>query len=289
MSEKFRLIFTLLFISSFIGAQSNLYIPRNIQKSYENGFRSPDGNPGPDYWQNHSDYQIKAEVFPDESILKGTEIITYYNDSPDTLKSMVIRLYGDIFKVGAARDFYGGSADVTNGVKIDYIIIGTDTLEFGKNAYRGSTNVMAKLKNSIAPGSNVEVHAKWTIEIPDTAHLRMGNYRNDNLYIAYWYPQIAVYDDIDGWDRIDYTGLAEFYNDFNNYDIEITVPDDFVVWAAGEIQNADEVFNPKIISRISEAKNSDDLVRIITAKDYEANDVTIKNNTTGKNVWKYSD
>lgn len=275
----------LLILAGTINAQSGLYMPLNIQESYNDGVRSYDGAPGAKYWQNSSDYKIKAQLNTEESKLDGEEVIKYHNNSPDSLRSLVIRLYGDIFKKGSVRDWYGGTADMTNGVEIKYFTINGDTVKIdGRNAFRGSTNLVARLKNKIAPGSETEVKVGWSIDIPDTAHLRMGNY-GDNFFIAYWYPQISVFDDIDGWDMIDYSGLAEFYNDFNNYDIELTVPEGYIVYGAGEIQNIDEVLKPEIIERYNSAKESDETVKIITQEDYESNNVVKEDS---KNVWKFT-
>ena len=185
--NKIFSLFLIALLPNIIGsAQSTLYMPLDIQKSYDNGVRSYDGKPGENYWQNSSDYKIKAELFPGQSILKGEEAITYHNNSPDTLKSMVIRLYGNIYKKGAARDWYRGTADLTNGVELDYLIIGKDTINLGgSTTYRGSTNIFARLTNPLPPNSQTEVKTKWTIEIPDTFQLRRGNYGDNDCFIAY--------------------------------------------------------------------------------------------------------
>ena len=93
LTHTSKIFFTIILLSAIVHAQSSsIYIPRNIVKAYEKGTRSYDGKPGPKYWINHSDYKIQAEVFPKERIVKGTEQIKYYNDSPDTLRRMVLRL-----------------------------------------------------------------------------------------------------------------------------------------------------------------------------------------------------
>jgi hypothetical protein len=76
----------------------------------------------------------------------------------------------------------------------------------------------------------------------------MGDYHGD-YFIAYWYPQVAVYDDVYGWDLIQYSGVAEFYNDFNNFEINYSVPDDYVIWSTGELQNQKDIFQENIIER----------------------------------------
>ena len=115
---------------SLIGQTSELFVPLNIQKAIDNGTRSLDGKPGKNYWQNKSEYKITAELLPDSSYLVGEEEITYYNNSPDSLRQIIIRLYQDIYKIGAVRDWYFGKAGLNNGVKINYIIVNGDTLRY---------------------------------------------------------------------------------------------------------------------------------------------------------------
>ena len=86
-------IFLIISFHPFLYGQDDLYMPLNIKKAYENGTRNYDGTPGPNYWQNSSDYKIKVEIDPQKKILYGSETITYYNNSPDSLKTLVIRLY----------------------------------------------------------------------------------------------------------------------------------------------------------------------------------------------------
>jgi len=100
------LFILLLFTGLIVSQNSHLYVPLNIQKTIKKGTRSYTGKPGADYWQNGSDYKINAEILPDSSYLIGNEIITYYNNSPDTLSRIVMRIYQDITKKGALRDWY---------------------------------------------------------------------------------------------------------------------------------------------------------------------------------------
>lgn len=97
------------------------------------------------------------------------------------------------------------------------------------------------------PNSELNIEIKWQFVIPNDFKIRMGNYGDGNFFVAYWYPQISVYDDIDGWDNQDYQGTVEFYNDFNNYDIQIKIPAGYLAWATGELQNADKVLRKDIL------------------------------------------
>ena len=233
-----------LFAAISLAQSSSIYIPRNIVKAYEKGTRSYDGKPGPNYWINHSDYKIQAEVFPKERIVKGTEQIKYYNDSPDTLRRIVLRLYQDIMKKGNSRDDRISPNDETDGVAIDTFMIngaGINTKE-KSSLFRTATNIIVRsLEKPIPPKSITTIDVKWSVIIPKETRIRMGAYNDSTLYVAYWYPQISVYDDIDGWDLQEYGGSVEFYNDKNNFDFEITEPNKFLVWATGLYQNLQEV------------------------------------------------
>ena len=273
------MIFLLTTIS--FAQNSSIYIPRNIVKAYEKGTRSYDGKPGPNYWTNHSDYKIQAELFPKERIVKGTEQIKYYNDSPDSLRRIVLRLYQDIMKKGNSRDNRISPSDETDGVVIDTFMIngvGISTL------YRTATNIIVRsLEKPIPPKSITTIDVKWSVIIPKETRIRMGAYNDTTLYVAYWYPQISVYDDIDGWDLNEYGGEVEFYNDKNNFDFEITVPRKFLIWATGIYKNLQEVVKPEIYSRYKEAQESDGVIRIVREED-------LKNGATAdkeKNIWKF--
>jgi len=270
-----------------LGQNSDLYVPLNIQKSFNNDTRSYNGKPGENYWQNKSDYKINVEILPDSSYLIGNEQVTYYNNSPDTLKEIVIRLYQDISKKGATRDWYVGHKGLNDGVKINYLIAGGDTLDVSDESSsirRGSTNLTLKLNQPLIPNNKITIEIGWEFEIPKIFKVRMGNYGNGNFYIAYWYPEIAVYDDIDGWDRIDYQGTVEFYNDFSNYNVSIKVPNGHVVWATGELQNGKDVLRKDIYDKFEKAKQTDETIGIITSQDYEEGLVTSNKQF---NIWQF--
>jgi hypothetical protein len=273
---RIKSIFVLLiFIFSFqsIFAQE-YYKPLNIQKAYQNKTRSAHGQPGKNYWQNHSDYTINAKLNTEEDILSGEAEIKYYNESPDTLKQIILRVYQDFFRHGNARQWPVPLTDLNDGVQITRLII--DGNEFDhENDFpnRYITNMPFRLKQPLAPGKSLTIEIEWNFEIPSTRGLRMRKYDYGHYFIAYWYPQIAVYDDIDGWDRVEYLGMVEFYNDFNNYDVKITVPEKHMVWATGDLQNADKILKPAILERYTKAIDSDDVTQIISLSDLKDDQV----------------
>lgn len=277
---KTKIFFALVFLFSIqIFSQTNYYIPRNVLKAYEKGTRSFDGKPGENYWQNSSDYKIKVLIDPKTRTLTGSETIFYYNNSPDTLKEIVIRLYPNISKPSSKRDFNIPDNALTDGVNISSFSLNNTKLDVeDKNIFLLSgTNLRLKLKDKISPKSKTTIEIDWSFEIPKTNFARMGTYDSTSFFIAYWYPQVAVYDDIDGWDYNEYTGYTEMYNDFSNFDVEITVPNGFHIWSTGVWQNPDEILSNEFLKKYEQAKNSDEVVRIFT-----------KDDLTNKNRYKTS-
>ena len=270
-----------------IFSQNILYLPKNIKKAYIKGTRNLDGTPGPNYWQNSSDYKIRAIININKRTLYGSEFIRYHNNSPDTLYKLVIRLYQDIFKVGSARDFPVPVAAINKGVLFSKMMLRGQPLDSLKNVMvdRSGTNMVIKLDRPLPPHTNIQLAFDWNFIIPKEVNLRMGTYDSTSFFIGYWYPQMAVYDDIDGWDMNDYTGQQEFYNDFSNFDVEIKVPNDFAVWATGSFLNPDEVLKPDYLDRYNRARNSNDVVKIVTSEDLDAG--KIFNNAQEFNIWKF--
>lgn len=272
MKKALVLIPVILLLSVGIEAQtSRMFIPLDIKKAYENKTRSLDGRPGENYWQNSADYRISATLDPDNYKITGSEEITYKNNSPDTLKNLVVRLYQDLFRKGAARDFQIDPDDLTDGVTISRFVVNGSPVELDPvkpgAAGRYGTNLEVRLPAPIGPKNEARIEIDWSLSIPRKIQLRMGCYDPAIFFIAYWYPQIAVYDDLYGWDRLSYKGMVEFYNDFNNYDVKITVPEKFGVWATGVLQNANDNYNPEICDKIEKAKKSDDIVHVIDSAD----------------------
>ena len=276
--------FSILFLSDIIIAQSvGIYVPPQIQKIYNGSTRLWNGQPGSGYWQNHSDYFLKVSFDPETRLVSGQDKIIYYNDSPDTLENVVFHLYQDIYKKGIARDWGWGEADLHNGTKIEKLIIEGYELDPDTLKGRTDTNWKIKLPEPLIPQSKIEIEITWNFILPGTNQIRMGAYRKGGNFVAYWYPQISVYDDVDGWDLTEYTGSVEFYNDFNNYEVEITVPENYLVRATGEMLNAENILTEKIYNRYINATESDTVVRIITSDELAEGSIT----KSGLQTWKY--
>jgi hypothetical protein len=277
----------LLIIASSIFSQSSLYIPIDIKKAYDNGTRSYDGNPGPNYWQNNSIYSIKASINPKTRLLSGEESIVYFNQSPDTLRQIVIRLYQDLFKPGNARDGDMPPDAFTDGMVIEKFEIENNAVNLDNrdSVNREATNLTITLPLPVMPHSIIHLFSSWHFTIPKGDNIRMGTYDSTTFYIAYWYPQIAVYDDVHGWDDIEYKGTLEFYNDFSDFDVELTVPNTFCTWSTGVLQNPEDIMTADTYGRYKLALSSNEGVKIISLKDIERKNLFAKTNPSI--TWHY--
>jgi len=281
------IIFILMFNFAF-SQKEELYIPLNIQTAYENETRSQDGIPGRNYWQNRADYSIQINLDPDLLILSGKEEIRYYNNSPDTLRAIVFHLFSDYFKEGNPRDYNINPSDAHEGVVIEKLIKDGQTIDFSENnrsLRMRNTGFSFYLEDPLLPGETSVFSVHWNYEINKHSHLRTGRVDQSSLFLAYFFPRIAVYDDLQGWNYQNYTGLSEYYNDYGDFNVEIEVPNDYLVWATGMLENASEVLNPIYLQRYEKALASDNIIHIITEDESEKKDITPKKS---KNIWKFS-
>lgn len=280
-------VLLILALPLMVDAQQKLIVPKGNTKAYTKQTRNQDGNPGKNYWQNSSDYFIKTTVDVENKIISGTEKIVYHNYSPDSLKVIVVRLYQDLFKKGANRNSIVdvNPLDITDGVKITALQINNSVIDLDKDnaiTKRDGTIMYIYLKEALAPQAKIELQIGWNFNFPVHTLIRMGTIDSTSLFVGQWYPQIAVYDDVYGWDTRSYNGMAEFYNDFSNFEVEITVPEKFMVWATGEAQNLNEVLQPEFFEKYTKASVSNEIVNVITENDLKAGKIT-----TTKNTWKY--
>ncbi len=285
MKNLTLLFFVIASLNLFSQKSTDLFMPKEIRQAYEKGTRDYDGKAGENYFINKVAYKIQVTFTPSTRKIDGIETILYTNNSPDTLKYIYFNLYQDIFKKGNMRDWDIGKKDITEGVQITKIIYNSEEIDIkSKNVNNNSSILRIKLPKKLAHGETAEIKINWNLIIPKSTPIRMGTYNKDNFMIAYWFPKIAVYDDIEGWNKQGHSGNQEFYNDFSDYDVEITVPKDYNVWSTAILQNLEDLFTQKYIDRIAESKNTDEVIHIITKEDREKNDILKK----GKNhVWKF--
>ncbi len=255
-------------ITTAVMAQS-LYMPRNIRRAYQKQTRSWDGHPGPKYWQNRAEYRISAEVSVAEGQISGRAEVRYFNQSPDTLKTLRLKLAHDIYRKNAPRAFDLNPKAITeDGVEILGVRIQGEPLE--KSLWRrNATFLDLPLPQPLLPGQALDANIEWRFFMPPAAGApREGKYDSTTWFVPYWYPQIAVYDDLRGWADAPYTGLQEMYNDFSDYRVRITVPADIMVWATGVWQNPKEILQEPFYERYRKAQTADSVQVIFSKEDY---------------------
>lgn len=278
----FLLVFVVL--SNFtLHAQTQLPIATNLNNAYENNTRSLSGTPGKAYWQNSADYHIQLTFAPDTRLLSGTVSIDYQNNSPDTLRQVIFKLYPNLYQQQAMRNSPVAAEDLTKGVDIQSLSINTKAVDEKKRVVRG-TNMFIK-GVTVAPGAKTHFDIKYAYTLNKGSFIRTGQVDSGAYMIAYFFPRIAVYDDLDGWNEYPYLGKEEFYNDFCNFNVGITIPGNYQCWATGDLVNTDSVYQPKFIKRIAQASTGDSITNIITVDDI-ANGKITKAATT--NTWKFN-
>src|SRR6187549_3606501 len=204
-----QILLTAIIAVSFSSTQAQgLYLPRDIKAAYKKGTRSLDGMPGKNYWQNRGVYSINITAMPPDRNIKGTETITYFNNSPDTLRNPVIKLFLNIHKPGAPRN--GGSSPdyLTSGVHIDAVTADGSKINWADNPFT-FTNRQLRLPKPLPPHGSVQLTFDWHYEISLESG-REGMIDSTTYFLAYFYPRVAVYDDYSGWDRMNFMDSHEF-------------------------------------------------------------------------------
>ncbi len=253
----------------------DLYIPRDIQQAYKKGTRSIDGKPGKNYWQNYGRYNINITATPPDRKIKGSETIMYINNSPDTLKSPILKLFLNIHKAGAPRDG-GASADYLNeGVIIDAVSANGQAIKWQDNPFV-FTNRPLKLPKVLLPHDSVLLSFDWHYDISLESN-REGRLDSTTYFLAYFYPRVAVFDDYAGWDKMPFTDSKEFYSDFNDYKLTVNTPKNYVVWATGDLQNPKDVLQPNFLAKYQASLTSDSIIHVATQSDMDNKKVTTQN------------
>lgn len=269
---------TFLMISFDCISQSNdIFIPINIQKAYTGKTRSTDGKPGIIYWQNRADYNMEIEFNPETLLIKGKETITYTNNSPDSLKHLVFHLFPNMFKKGNMRDSDIDPSDETDGLVIDRISVdGTELDDKLSNdlIFIDHTLLQLRLLKRLLRDKTISIDIQWHFTLNRNSHIRTGAVDSTSFFIAYFFPRIAVYDDIDGWNYYKYTNDQEFYNDFGSFDVSIKMPKNYLVWATGTLTNPEQVLNDKYLNRFKAASQSNVIINIIDSSDLKLNNFT---------------
>ncbi|KXV34793.1 peptidase M1 [Gluconobacter thailandicus] len=237
-------------------------------------YRSGDGTPGPMAWKNQADYRIHVQILPEKHLLSGQEEVRYQNNSPSTLPVLWVQLDQNIYKPDSRAAFASQwhFPDHTSGMTIKNITV--SDLKGKKQPVQfqiSDTRLQIVLPEALKPHSKIRLQINWDYTVPGPwgGRTAVSQSRNGEIYeIAQFYPRMAVFDDIRGWDTLPYLG-DEFYLDYGNIDYDVTVPDNFIVAASGALLNPQAVLSPLERARLQAARLSEKRVLIRTQSDAE--------------------
>jgi len=312
---KFKPILIILII---IGQATSQNIDKFKQLDQEiatpNLYRTASGYPGHGYWQNQADYTIDVKLNDDNQSIDGFETISYTNNSPDNLNYLWVQLDQNVrAKDSDSYKIYTGGMNKKidfSWVKPGYIIGDKDANEV-LNKFNGGFNIEEvlsidgrKLKyvinktmmridlpKPLKAGSKTSISIRWNYNIQDRIYMggRPGYefFSSDSNYlytICQWFPRMAMYNDVYGWQNKQFLGRGEFTLNFGDYDVRITVPADHIVAATGELQNTMEVLTKTQIDRLNKSKSSKEPVIIITQDEAEKNE---KSRSKKVKTWRF--
>jgi hypothetical protein len=240
------------------------------------------GKPGDKYWQNKATYQINLKINPPSRKVEGHEWISYVNHSPDTLKKLNFKLILNNHRATSPRLSQVSENYLTEGIMVDQF------LENGENATweneNDGTNKWIVLKKPILPNDSVQLTIDWHFDLSLQSG-REGVIDSTSYFLAYFYPRVAVYDDYSGWDDMNHVLSQEFYSDFNDYTLRVSVPKNYIVWATGILENPSEVLQDKYLDKLIASYQSDSIISIANSTEVQAGKVTLQNeNNTW--IWK---
>ncbi|MEP6991247.1 MAG: M1 family metallopeptidase [bacterium] len=257
-----------------------------------NMFRSASGAPGPKYWQNHADYDIKASLDTTSKTLTGSLRLKYTNNSPDTLRFIWLQVEQNAFRDKSLNSFIFpqdsrfGARGFEGGDVIDRFdqVLGARHVAVKRRP--NETTMKVDLAEPLAPGRSASFDVAWHFLIPEHGADRMG--REGSLYeLAQWYPRVNVYDDLRGWNTEPYLGQGEFYLEYGDFNVEITVPSGYIVASTGSLTNPRDVLTSAQIGRLAQAIKSPTPVSIVSLAEIQSG-AARPHGTSGTLTWKFS-
>jgi hypothetical protein len=273
-----------------------------FRRAVESGTRTTTGQPGPRYWQQAVSYRIEAELDPAGAELRGRERIVYRNRSPQALTSVVLNLYQNVFTETARRNrtIVAATGGVTLGrvavegrelrpVAAGQIGVVTPARTPAAGYEVAGTLARLTLPRPLPTGDSTVLEIEWSHRIPPAGTFRTAY--EDALggrvfNVAQWYPQIATFDDVIGWDATPYLGDGEFYLEYGDFDVAITVPAGHLVGATGTLQNPEQVLTPEVRARLARAAATDSIVRVVTEAERAAGLAT-QRPAGGRLTWRF--
>ena len=258
----------------------NVPLTKAIQRALDAGTRDFTGQPGPNYWQLEVDYSIDVRLERRTQRLIGSETVVLNNNSPDELTQIVLRLDHNIFRPRVPRGF-SVPAESTEGMVVTRLRVDGQEARLVSQGLRQTvpraliasqleqTVAVVSLPSPIAPHAAATLEIEWNTKLPggpEGRGHRMTQRWDDRLFQpTQWFPRVAKYDDLRGWDDSVYLGPAEFYNNFGRFDVRIDVPGGWIVTGTGVLQNPEEVLTATARERLSRMLASDEITTIVGA------------------------
>ncbi len=269
-----------------------------------NDYRTGSGAPGHRYWQQRADYSIDVELDDLKQRITGSETITYYNNSPDTLTYLWLQLDQNILAKDSDANLTQTSPDLGQTPVATLELLAKRDFEGGYRitAVKDATGqpmphkivktmLRLDLKSPLATGQSVTFSIDWNYNINDSKRIRARTgyeyFPKDGNYIyeiAHWFPRLAAYNDVTGWQHKQFLGAGEFTLEFGNYKVRITAPDDHIVGATGVLQNPEQVLTSTQRDRLTKARTATTPVLIVTPDEARANEA---NKPKGKKTWTF--
>lgn len=294
---KPAVLFYFLSIACFAQEAEKNNQPKFDDVMYRRGnvYRSASGVPGPQYWQNRADYAIEAELDEQNNMLRGKLTMTYYNNSPEPLEYVWMYLEQNRFTEQSrgtlttplAGSRYAGDTD--GGFVISNLSAKTKGDASSRHIISDTRMQVFFNKPIPAKGGKATVSMNFEFKIPGEGMDRMGQLPTGKgtIYsMAQWYPRVAVFDDVVGWNVEPYLGAGEFYVEYGDFDYRITVPYDHIVVGSGELVNAKDVLTKEQQSRMEQAYKSDKTVFIVTPEEV-GNINKTRPMQSGKATWHF--
>jgi len=255
-------------------------LPAGFESAIAAGTRTKSGQPGPNYWTNYAKYEIAIEVDPKASRISGTAKMTYLNRSPDALRQLTVHLYQDMMRPGQKRT---RNIEVTDGFELGEVRIDGDKAR----SRARDTILRVTLPQPLKSGEQTTIEIDYGFNIPRAGTAPRMGYEGDRvIYLGYWYPQFAVYDDVNGWVADPYRGNGEFYMGYADYDLAITAPVGYIVRATGVLQNPKDVLTERAQERLEEARETREIISVVDKEDLDAGNATAQSDS-GKLTWKF--
>ena len=290
-------------VSAGLAVAQTKFAQLDIELPTPNEFRTAAGAPGNHYYQQKADYKINITLDDEKQIIRGEEVITYTNNSPDVLEYLWMQLDQNIYKPDADNKLievekmedFRSIRDVERRLMVfdgGYTIEAVTTPNGEKMRYAiNKTMMRIDPAKPLGPKQSISFKIKWWYPIND--RMKVGGRsgyeyfeKEDNyLYtIAQFFPRMCVYNDVEGWQNKQFLGRGEFTLPFGDYEVSITVPSDHIVAGTGELQNAAAVMSATQRERMAKAKISDTPVLIVTQAEAEENE---KTKDKGTKTWIY--